>query len=93
MIEGGFEADKRRWGVFSVTVTPHTSHHSYITQLLYHRQPVNVIQALAVTKTRAQSTFTLGGVVLEVAASLNLSFSGQCAQAAALLGGQPRPQK
>lgn len=44
MVEGGFEAGTRRWGVLSVTVTPHTFRHSYyIMQLLYHRQPLNVI--------------------------------------------------
>jgi len=50
MVEGGFEAGTRRRWVLSGTVTPHTFRHSYNMQLLYHRQPVNVIQALAVTK-------------------------------------------
>lgn len=34
-------------GQFSIPVTPHTFRHSYIIQMLYHRQPRKVIQALA----------------------------------------------
>lgn len=69
----------------SVRVTPHTFSHSYIMHLLYHCQPLKVIQVLAGHKDARSIGVYTRVFTLDVAASLNVSFSGQGTEAAAVL--------
>ncbi|NIG21253.1 site-specific integrase [Pantoea sp. Al-1710] len=74
---------------FSVPVTPHTFRHSYIMHLLYHRQPLKVIQALAGHKDARSIEVYTRVFALDVASTLAVSFSGQGAEAAAVLKSLP----
>lgn len=73
----------------SVPVTPHTFRHSYIMHLLYHRQPLKVIQALAGHKDARSIEVYTRVFALDVAATLEVSFSGEGAEAAAVLRSMP----
>lgn len=66
---------------FSVLLTPHKFRHLFIMHLLYHRQPLKVIQALMGHKDARSIEVYKRVFTLDVAASLNLSFSGQDAEA------------
>ena len=74
---------------FSVPVTPHTFRHSYIMHLLYHRQPLKVIQALAGHKDARSIEVYTRVFALDMAATLEVSFSGEGAEAAAVLRSLP----
>ncbi len=73
----------------SVPVTPHTFRHSYIMHLLYHRQPLKVIQALAGHKDARSIEVYTRVFALDVAATLEVSFSGEGTEAAAVLRSLP----
>lgn len=74
---------------FSVPLTPHTFRHSYTMHLLYHRQPLKVIQALAGHKDARSIDVYTRLFALDVAATLNVSFSRRGAEAAAVLRSLP----
>ncbi|MCW0345890.1 Tyrosine recombinase XerC [Pantoea ananatis] len=74
---------------FSIPVTPHTFRHSYIMHMLYHRQPPKVIQALAGHKDARSMEVYSRVFALDVAATLSVSFSGEGAEAAAVLRSLP----
>lgn len=66
---------------FSIPVPPHTFRHSWVMHLLYHRQPLKVIQVLAGHKDARSFEVYTRVFALDVAATLAVSFSG---------GGGPR---
>ena len=74
---------------FSIPVTPHTFRHSYIMHMLYHRQPPKVIQALAGHKDARSIEVYTRVFALDVAATLAVPFSGEGAEAAAVLRSLP----
>jgi len=74
---------------FSIPVTPHTFRHSWVMHLLYHRQPLKVIQALAGHKDARSIEVYTRVFALDVAATLAVSFSGEGAEAAAVLRSLP----
>ncbi len=74
---------------FSVPVTPHTFRHSWVMHLLYHRQPLKVIQAMAGHKDARSIEVYTRVFALDVAATLQVSFSGEGAEAAAVLRSLP----
>ncbi|WP_254919541.1 site-specific integrase [Pantoea sp. VS1] len=74
---------------FSIPVTPHTFRHSWVMHLLYHRQPLKVIQALAGHKDARSIEVYTRVFALDVVATLAVSFSGEGAEAAAVLRSLP----
>lgn len=70
-------------------VTPHTFRHSYIMHMLYNRQPLKVIQALAGHKDARSMEVYTRVFALDVAATLAVPFSGEGAEAAAMLRSLP----
>ena len=74
---------------FSIPVIPHTFRHSWVMHLLYHRQPLKVIQALAGHKDARSIEVYTRVFALDVAATLAVSFSGEGAEAAAVLRSLP----
>lgn len=70
--------------IFSVPVTPHTFRHSYIMHMLYHRQPPKVIQALAGHRDARSMEVYTRVFALELAATLQVPFTGDDAGAAGL---------
>ncbi|MCW1877225.1 site-specific integrase [Erwinia sp. INIA-01] len=75
--------------IFSVPVTPHTFRHSYIMHMLYHRQPPKVIQALAGHRDARSMEVYTRVFALELAATLQVPFTGDGAGAAGILRALP----
>lgn len=74
---------------FSIAVTPHTFRHSWIMHMLYHRQPLKVIQALAGHKDARSVEVYTRVFALELAATLSVPFTGDGHDAAAVLRSLP----
>ncbi|THB85393.1 replication protein [Pantoea allii] len=62
---------------FSIPATRHTFRHSWVMHLLYHRQPLKVIQALASHRDARSIEVYTRVFALDVAATLAVSFSGE----------------
>lgn len=74
---------------FSVPVTPHTFRHSFIMHMLYHRQPQKVVQALVGHKdTRSMEVYSRV-FALDLAATLDVPFTGDGIDAASILRALP----
>jgi len=74
---------------FSIPVTPHTFRHSFIMHMLYHRQPQKVVQALVGHKdTRSMEVYSRV-FALDLAATLEVPFTGDGPDAAAVLRALP----
>jgi len=74
---------------FSIPVTPHTFRHSYIMHMLYHRQPLKVIQSLAGHRDARSIEVYTRVFALELAGTLAVPFSGDGQDAAAVLRSLP----
>lgn len=74
---------------FSIPVTPHTFRHSYIMHMLYHRQPLKVIQSLVGHKDARSIEVYTRVFALELTATLAVPFSGDGQDAAAVLRSLP----
>lgn len=69
----------------SIPVTPHTFRHSYIMHMLYHRQPLKVIQSLVGHRDARSIEVYTRVFALELA----VPFSGDGQDAAAVLRSLP----